>query len=62
MQAIDHPFAPIPAEYRLTPRPKVPGEMAESETTDYFHARADQNAAGYALFWAPALTTITGRW
>src|SRR5947199_8446523 len=49
-KSIDDLFAPIPAEYRLTRDLKVPRQMAESEIIDYFHARADQNAAGYALF------------
>src|SRR5438309_11460054 len=49
-KSIDDLFAPIPAEYRLTRDLKVPRQMAESEIIDYFHARADHNAAGYALF------------
>src|SRR5947199_2087231 len=49
-KSIDDLFAPIPAEYRLTRDLRVPRQMAESEIIDYFHARADQNAAGYALF------------
>ena len=49
-KSIDDLFAPIPAEYRLTRDLKVPRQMAESEIIDYFHARADHTAAGYALF------------
>ena len=49
-KSIDDLFAPIPAEYRLNRDLKVPRQMAESEIIDYFHARADHNAAGYALF------------
>src|SRR3979490_1663391 len=49
-KAIDDLFAPIPAEYRLNRDLKVPRQMAESEIIDYFHARADNAAAGYALF------------
>src|SRR6185369_9043930 len=49
-KSIDDLFAPIPAEYRLNRDLKVPRQMAESEIIDYFNARADHNAAGYALF------------
>src|SRR5258707_2652340 len=49
-KSIDDLFAPIPAEYRLNRDLKVPRQMAESEIIDYFHTRADNNAAGYALF------------
>ncbi len=49
-KSIDDLFAPIPAEYRLNRDLKVPRQMAESEIIDYFHARADNAAAGYALF------------
>src|SRR5579859_4083011 len=49
-KSIDDLFAPIPAEYRLNRDLKVPRQMAESEIIDYFHARADNTAAGYALF------------
>ena len=49
-KSIDDLFAPIPAEYRLNRDLKVPRQMAESEIIDYFHSRADANAAGYALF------------
>src|SRR6202012_4255778 len=49
-KSIDDLFAPIPAEYRLNRDLKVPRQMAESEIIDYFQARADHNAAGYALF------------
>src|ERR1700740_1761619 len=49
-KSIDDLFAPIPVEYRLNRDLKVPRQMAESEIIDYFHARADNTAAGYALF------------
>src|SRR4051794_7759591 len=49
-KSIDDLFAPIPAEYRLNRDLKVPRQMAESEIIDYFHARADNAASGYALF------------
>ncbi len=49
-KSIDDLFAPIPAEYRLNRDLKVPPQMAESEIIDYFHERADSNAAGYAMF------------
>ena len=49
-KSVDDLFAPIPAEYRLNRDLKVPRQMAESEIIDYFHARADNAAAGYALF------------
>src|SRR5258707_13853031 len=54
-KSIDDLFAPIPAEYRLNRDLKVPPQMAESEIIDYFHDRANSNAAGYELFlWAVA--------
>lgn len=49
-KSIDDLFAPIPAQYRLERDLKVPRQMAESEVIDYFRARADANAAGYAVF------------
>jgi glycine dehydrogenase subunit 1 len=49
-KSIDDLFAPIPAEYRLNRDLKTPRQMAESEVIDYFHQRAETNAAGYAVF------------
>lgn len=49
-KSIDDLFAPIPSQYRLNRDLRVPRQMAESEVIDYFHQRADANAAGYAMF------------
>jgi len=49
-KSIDDLFAPIPPQYRLNRDLRVPRQMAESEVIDYFHQRAESNAAGYAVF------------
>src|SRR5258705_11790529 len=49
-RSIDDLFAPIPAEYRLNRDLKVPRQVAESESVDWFRERARENGDGHATF------------
>src|SRR6202046_967959 len=50
VRSVDDLFAPIPAEYRLTPDLNVPRQMAESEIVDFFRQRSRENGEGYTSF------------
>jgi len=49
-RSINDLFAPIPAEYRLERDLKVPRQMAESESVDWFRERSRENGDGYCAF------------
>src|SRR5947207_6932008 len=50
VNSIDDLFAPSPAEYRLNRDLKVPRQMAESESVDWFRERSRENGDCHATF------------
>ena len=50
VRSIDDLFAPIPAEFRLKRDLKVTRQLSEAEIVQYFRARSEETARGYATF------------